>query len=268
MKYEGNLVKMKSRLEDGLVYYQLPLGKSIVDVNSLINSELNIVFTGRIHCVHCGNLTKKSYAQGYCYSCFMKLPQTDTGILRPETDRSHLGISRDLEWSKKNSLIPHYVYLSLTDKIKVGVTRHTQVPTRWIDQGAIQAIPIAKTPNRHIAGVIEVFLKSNFADKTHWQQMLTQNTLPTEDLQEEKKRAIHLLHDELKQYVCEDEGITYISYPLINIPNKVTSISFDKIQEFSKRLIGIKGQYLVFEDNTVLNMRNHSGYEIVMEILS
>lgn len=268
MKYKGNIIKMKSRLEEDLVHYQLPLGTSQVELNSLIGKGLQVVFTGSIHCVHCGNLTKKSYAQGYCYSCFTKLPQTDTGVLRPETDRSHLGISRDIEWSKKNSLIPHYVYLSLTDKVKVGVTRHTQIPTRWIDQGATQAIPIAKTPNRHIAGVLEVFLKKDFADKTHWQQMLIQNTPPTEDLYAEKERAIQLLHSELKQYACDESTITHIKYPLTHIPEKVKSISLDKTQEFSKKLVGIKGQYLMFSDNTVLNVRNHSGYEVVMEVVS
>ena len=32
------------------------------------------------------------------------------------------------------------------------------------------------------------------------------------------------------------------------------------------RLWGIKGQYLIFDDGSVLNIRKHNGYNITLEI--
>lgn len=262
MKLRGNLRKMHSSLSETNVAYELPVGKELIALKPFLSKDISLHYTGTINCIHCGRLTKKSYAQGYCYQCFSTLPQTDAGILRPEKDLSYLGISRDMEWSEKNSLIPHYVYLSLTDKVKVGVTRHTQVPTRWIDQGATQAIILAKTPNRHIAGVIEVYLKQYFADKTSWQQMLSQQLIPEIDLAEEKAKAVSLLHPELQQYVSEEDKITQLAFPILKIPNAPKSIKLDATPHIEKKLTGIKGQYLIFEDNTVLNVRNHGGYEV------
>lgn len=262
MKLKGNLRKMQATLSETNVAYKLPIGQELIDSQTLFGERMSLHYTGKINCVHCGKLTKKSYAQGYCYQCFTTLPQTDLGVLYPEKDLSYLGISRDMEWAEKNSLIPHYVYLSLTDKVKVGVTRHTQVPTRWIDQGARQAIVLAKTPNRHIAGVIEVYLKQYFADKTSWQQMLAQKAIPEIDLTKEKAKAISLLHPELQQYVSGENKITQLVFPMLEIPNAPKSMKLDTTPQIEKKLVGIKGQYLIFEDDTVLNVRNHSGYEV------
>ncbi len=266
MNRKGNLQKMRARVENGKVLYELPVGEEFLPLNPLLGKKLHLQFTGKINCVHCGKTIRKTYAQGYCYDCFISLPQTDVGILHPEKDVSYLGISRDMEWSERNSLIPHFVYLSFTDKVKVGVTRHTQVPTRWIDQGASQAIILAKTPNRHIAGVIEVYLKQYFADKTSWQQMLKQTEASQIDLLSEKQKAIALLHPELKQYVFENDEITNLEFPLVQVPKSVKSVKLDaKTPEINQRLNGIKGQYLVFENGEVLNVRQHGGYEILVE---
>lgn len=262
MMIKGNIRKMNSAVSGTEVVYELPVGEQNVALNSLLNKKIRLNYTGNINCINCGKLIRKSYAQGYCYECFTTLPQTDEGVLHPEKDLSYLGVSRDMEWAKKNSLIPHYVYLSLTDKVKVGVTRHTQVPTRWIDQGAIQAVILAKTPNRHIAGVIEVFLKQYFADKTNWQQMLTQNTLPMVDLVAEKKRAISLLHPELRQYAVEENEVLQLKFPMVKIPSSLKNLKLDTTPEIVEKLIGIKAQYLIFDDDTALNIRNHGGYEI------
>lgn len=262
MKLKGNLQKMQTELVNSKVAYKLPLNDTLLDLNPLIGKELHLQFTGTINCMNCKKSIRKTYAQGYCYDCFTTLPQTDVGMLHPEKDLSYIGISRDMAWSEKNSLVPHYVYLSFTDKVKVGVTRHTQIPTRWIDQGASQAIVLAKTPNRHIAGAIEVYLKNHFADKTSWQQMLTQNTLPLVNLVEEKRRAILFLHAELQQYVTEDNELVSLAFPLLQLPVAPKSIKLEAVPEIHKKLIGIKGQYLIFEDNTVVNIRNHGGYEV------
>ncbi|PVX52340.1 uncharacterized protein DUF2797 [Balneicella halophila] len=265
MIIKGNLRKMHSLSTDGEVAYKLPLGKELVDLNPLLGKNIELKYTGNINCINCGKLIQKSYAQGYCYECFTTLPQTDVGVLHPEKDLSYIGISRDMEWSKKNSLIPHYIYLSLTDKVKVGVTRHTQVPTRWIDQGATQAIILAETPNRHIAGVIEVFLKNYFYDKTNWKSMLTQNSVPLIDLVEEKKRATSLLHPELKQYVVDNNEVLQLKFPVLRVPSTLKTLKLDTTSEISKKLTGIKGQYLIFDDDTAINIRNHGGYEVEFE---
>jgi hypothetical protein len=178
-----------------------------------------------------------------------------------------------MEWSKEHSLIDHFVYLALTDRVKVGVTRHTQVPTRWIDQGAWKIIKLAKTPYRQLAGLIEVELKKHLTDKTSWQKMLKNELAKDVDLKEEKYRASGFLSDEYKKYVIDDQTITEIEYPVNNYPKKIKSISLDKSDEFEGKLTGIKGQYLIFEDQSnesgtskVFNVRKHNGYLAELEI--
>jgi hypothetical protein len=181
--------------------------------------------------------------------------------VNPELCRAHLGEGRDKEWEEKNHNVPHSVYLSNTTGIKVGVTRNTQIPTRWIDQGATEAMVIAETPNRYLAGCIEVALKSHIADKTAWQRMLKMEHVPY-DLQVRKQELIAHLPDELKPYIVEDTPPTKISFPVTQYPEKVKSISLDKEPFFSHQLVGIKGQYLIFDTGQVFNVRKHSGYSV------
>lgn len=264
MKITGNILKMKTSLEE-VIQYQLPIGQECVPMNDLIDKEIRFRFMGQINCIHCGRKTRKSFSQGYCYSCFNTLPQCDVGIVHPELDRSHLGISRDMEWARLNSLTPHYVYLALSSDVKVGVTRASQIPTRWIDQGAVKAIILACTPNRHIAGVIEVALKEFFSDKTNWRKMLSNNLAKEVDLDVEKERARGFLHPELQQYVVPDQQQVSLVYPVKLYPHKMSPLSFEKEVEYSGVLKGIKGQYLLFDDQRVLNIRKHSGYLVELE---
>jgi hypothetical protein len=179
---------------------------------------------------------------------------------------SHLGISREMEWAKENSLIAHYVYLAYTGDLKVGVTRHTQIPTRWIDQGAIAAIKLAKTPYRHIAGVIELALKEHMSDKTNWSRMLL-TSKTDEDLKLAKKNAAGLIPDELKKYVSFDNSITELKYPFNPAGfNKLSSISLDKKTVITSKLVGIKGQYLIFDNAEVINIRKHNGFFVDIEV--
>ncbi len=265
MIYKGNLLKMRTQLDDVIVY-QLPIGDDLVDMNALIGKQLTWTYLHQINCVHCGKKTKTSFSQGYCYTCFTSLPQTDVSIMKPELDESHLGISRDMEWSKEHALKPHYVYLAFSSHLKVGVTREFQIPTRWIDQGAVAAIKLAKTPNRHIAGVIEVALKEHFADKTNWRSMLTNEVGSSVDLKKEKENAIALLHRELQQYASDEDEIYNLIYPVQAYPDKVVSFSFDKIASYSGKLKGIKGQYLIFDEGKVINIRKHNGYFVELKV--
>jgi hypothetical protein len=264
MKIQGALLKMRSELNDPVDYF-LKFNEQELHMNNLINKELKITFLDEIHCIRCGRLTKKSFHQGYCYPCFRTAPETDDCILRPEKCQAHEGISRDMEWSKNNCLQEHIVYLAISSGLKVGITRLTQVPTRWIDQGASFAIKIAQVPNRNTAGLLEVNLKKYFADKTNWRNMLTNKIDRESSLLEQKNKAKELVKKEFVKYFIDDNDIVELAYPVIEFPEKVNSFSFDKEQSISGKLMGIKGQYLIFDGGRVLNIRKHNGYEVELE---
>lgn len=256
-----------SVVSDSPIQYYLPVNDESVHLNPHIGKKISIKFLHKINCIGCGVETKKSFHQGYCYSCFISVPQTDEGVLKPEKDQSHLGISRDMEWAKNNSLIDHYVYLSLTGDIKVGVTRHTQIPDRWIDQGAIKAIKLAKTPYRQLAGLIEVELKKHVSDKTNRNKMLMATSSDI-NLTEKKKELSLLLPEEFKQYITLDNRITNIMYPFNNNGiDKFKTFNLDEnTNEINGKLIGIKAQYLIFENGQVINIRKHNGYLVEIEV--
>lgn len=265
MQIEGNILKMRTELETP-VKYTLPIGENQIEMNALIGKEIKLSFFGQINCISCGKRTKTSFSQGFCYNCLQTAPEASESIIRPELSKTQFGIARDLEWGQKHDLVDHYVYLAVSNKVKVGVTRNHQIPTRWIDQGASSAIKLAITPNRHIAGVIEVFLKNHFADKTNWRAMLKNEVAQDVDLLQEKQKVINLLPAELKKYIDSDDETTAIEYPVEQFPTKITSVSFDKFPEIEGTLSGIKGQYLLFNDSRVLNIRKHNGYFLRVEM--
>lgn len=262
MTKKGILHKMKVSLDNGKVHYLLNIGESPIDMNQLIGHSIRLSFTGKIICSSCTKETKKTFGDGFCYKCFTTAPEAAECILRPELCRAHLGEGRDVEWEQRNHNQPHIVYLAASDKVKVGITRVTQVPTRWIDQGASKAIILAETPNRYEAGVLEVALKDFFSDKTNWQRMLKNEVDNSIDLEEEKWELYDQLPSDLSKYFSENDEITEIEYPTINYPTKVKSLTFDKVSEFDGILMAIKGQYLIFEGGIVINIRRHTGYEV------
>lgn len=264
MHLEGNILKMRTELASPVNYF-LPVGDNEVAMNDLIGQNLSMNFNGQINCIACGKQTKRSFNQGFCYNCLQTAPEASETIVRPELSKAHLGIARDIEWAEKYDLIVHYVYLAVSSDIKVGVTRHHQIPTRWIDQGASYAVKLAKTPNRHIAGVIEVFLKNHFTDRTNWQAMLKNIPAKDVDILAEKQKVYELLPRGLKKYFVEDNEVAKIEYPVKVYPSKVKSTGFDKQSSIEGVLSGIKGQYLIFDDSTVLNIRKHNGYYLQIE---
>lgn len=265
MQFDGNILKMRTELA-GPVKYTLPIGENTIEMNDLIGKEIKMSFAGQINCISCGKRTKTSFSQGFCYNCLQTAPEASESVIRPELSKTQFGIARDLEWGQKHDLIDHYVYLAVSSKVKVGVTRNHQIPTRWIDQGASSAIKLAVTPNRHIAGVIEVFLKNHFTDKTNWRAMLKNEVAQDVDLLSEKQKVIDLLPAELRKYIDTDNAVTAIDYPVEQFPTKIASIGFDKLPEIEGTLAGIKGQYLIFNDNRVLNIRKHNGYFLRVEM--
>ena len=259
--FEGNLLKMKTELADK-VQYSLPIGDELISMNTLLGQSVSFNYLNEINCISCGVVTQKSFGQGYCYKCFISVPETSECILRPELCEAHLGKSRDMTWSESHCLTDHYVYLAVSSGLKVGVTRASQIPTRWIDQGAWKAIKLAMTPNRNLAGQIEVELKNYFSDKTSWQKMLKNDIDESIDLEEAKQNAWEYLDPELQEYIIDDDDITEIEYPVLNYPVKIKSLNFDKVTTIKGILTGIKGQYLIFDDQNVVNIRRHTGYKV------
>ena len=247
------------------VEYKFILDRSETDLPFILGQELEIEWTGNLFCTSCGSKTPKSYSQGHCFKCFKTKAECDLCIMKPETCNYHLGTCREDEFAHKVCFQPHIVYLALSSEVKVGVTRKTQVPTRWIDQGAVQAIPIVEVPNRYLAGITEVALKNHFADKTNWQKML-KNEVPNMDLIAERNKVFDWLPNEVKDYFPKEEKIIQMDFPVLQYPKKVSSLNLDKTPNFSGKLAGIKGQYLLFEDGTVFNVRTYEGYVVKMSL--
>lgn len=264
MTYEGTLTKMQTEFANPIQYY-LVFDNSFLNVNQLLNKNLEINFVG-YQCLNCGK-KKKIFRQGFCYDCFYSSPAVGDWIMKPELSTAHLGIpDRDLVYEEKVQLQPHIVYLALSSEVKVGVTRKTQMPTRWIDQGASQAISIVEVPNRYLAGITEVALKNHFADKTNWRKML-QNDVAQVDLIAEKLKTQNWIPTEVQEYFYSEKNDLYeMHFPVLEYPKKVTSLSLDKSPNFAGKLSGIKGQYLLFEDGTVFNVRSFEGYVVRIEI--
>lgn len=260
---EGVLHKMKTHLDDEVIYH-LELSDLIL-MNELLGQELKLSWNGQIFCSSCGKITKRSFGDGFCYPCFISAPEAAECIIRPELCRAHLGEGRDPEWEIRNHNVPHVVYLAASDIVKVGITRGEQVPTRWIDQGASAAIRLAETPNRYEAGMIEVALKSFFSDKTNWQRMLKNEVDENIDLVEEKWNLHDQLPSDLTTYFSENDEVTEITYPVLQFPDKVKSLTFDKDPVIQSKLMGVKGQYLIFSGGLVLNVRKHTGYRVGLE---
>ena len=264
MIYQGVLTKMQTEFSNPIQYY-LVFENSFLSLNQLLDKSLEINFEG-YQCLNCGK-KKKIFRQGFCYDCFMGSAAAGDWIMKPELSTAHLDIEdRDLVYEKKVQLQPHIVYLALSSEVKVGVARKTQVPTRWIDQGAIQAIPIVEVPNRYLAGITEVALKEHYADKTNWQKML-KNEIPKVDLLEEKLSLKDYIPNEVQEfYDTNNSNIYQLQYPVLEYPKKVNSLNLDKSPNFSGKLTGIKGQYLIFEDGTVFNVRTFEGYVVKISI--
>ncbi|AOW18354.1 hypothetical protein LPB03_13230 [Polaribacter vadi] len=263
MQYQGVLKKMKTENGDEIQYY-LDMNTDFINMNQLLNKEISISFI-KYECLNC-HLEKEIYRQGFCKSCFFDIPNAADWIMRPELSQAHLGIEdRDLAYEKSVQLKPHIVYLANSSNVKVGVTRKGQVPTRWIDQGAHEAIEIVEVPNRYLAGITEVALKEHVGDKTNWRKML-KNDIEDENLVEWREKLKQYIPDEAKEYFIENNSETNLNFPVHKYPVKPKSLNLIKTQKFTGKLVGIKGQYLIFEDETVFNVRSNEGLVVSIDI--
>lgn len=269
----GQLEKMPVSLMGDEVSYQLKLSDHQIPLNPLIGKAIKLTYQGEIYCSNCDRKTKKSFGQGHCYPCFQKLARCDRCIMSPELCHFHEGTCREPEWGESFCFQDHYVYLANSSGVKVGITRGTQIPTRWIDQGAVQAVPIARVSNRLLSGKVEVLFKQHVADKTNWRAMLKGSPEPVDliavrdQLFSECDQAL----SELQQtnglqavQLLTDIAPQNIVFPVNEFPAKVTSFNFDKNPEVSGVLMGIKGQYLIL-DTGVINIRKFSAYKVGFE---
>jgi hypothetical protein len=263
MVLSGTLRKMQTELKDTVQYY-LVFKDEFLHINQLLGQYVSIKHVAN-ECLNCG-LDKKIWRQGFCYDCFSSSPQAGDWIIRPELSRAHLDEEdRDLDYEKRVQLKPHMVYLANSSNIKVGVTRKTQIPTRWIDQGAHEAVAILEAPNRYLAGITEVALKEKVADKTNWRKMLT-NSIEDVDLLRFRESLLDLIPQEAQEFILPVKEETHIHFPVLEYPKKVTSVNLTKTPEHSGKLMGIKGQYFIFEGGKVMNIRSHEGFVVDLKV--
>ncbi|MBA6152287.1 DUF2797 domain-containing protein [Gelidibacter maritimus] len=263
MTYQGVLTKMETEFSNPIQYY-LVFENDFINMNQLLDKAIMIQFVG-YQCLNC-TLDRPIYRQGFCKSCFFDIPQAADWIMKPELSTAHLDIEdRDLAYEKQVQLKPHIVYLANSSNVKVGVTRKSQVPTRWIDQGAHEAIEIVEVPNRYLAGITEVALKDHVADKTNWRTML-KNEIVDEDLVEWRDRLKQYIPTEALAYYIANNKETNIEFPVSQYPEKPKSLNLDKTPNYQGVLKGIKGQYLIYEDQTVFNIRSNEGYVVALSI--
>ncbi|MCS5711862.1 DUF2797 domain-containing protein [Candidatus Berkiella aquae] len=270
MIFDGVLSKMVADTTQSTISYQLPLSSNLIPLNPYLGKTLQLTFTGEIVCVGCTAVIRKSYQNGYCFPCTQRLANCDLCIVKPERCHFHLDTCREPQWGQSYCMTSHYVYLANASGIKVGITRKTQIPTRWIDQGAVAGLPLLEVATRRISGFIEVAIAKHVPDKTNWRRMLMGNH-ESVDLMQFKKDLLDKVAKDIEQIrqqfgqdsikTMDDAQIMQLDYPVLQYPAKVTSLSLDKKMEINSTLLGIKGQYLIFADG-VINIRKYSGYKI------
>lgn len=275
-QHTGNIRKMRvaADAEHHQVSYHLPIGEQEIDMNSLIGQSVSVTHTGNIHCVHCGTKTKKSFNQGYCYRCLITLAQCDSCIIKPEKCHYHEGTCREPEWGEKHCFSEHYVYLANTGNLKVGITRQVgdTVSSRWMDQGATQAVIMLKVPDRLTSGEVETLCKAHIADKTNWRTML-KGAPDKADLEQARDELLAAIQQDLDALMAQKESADIIpvkqqavdiQYPVEQYPVKIKSINLDKTPAFEGVIQGIKGQYLMLDEDRVINLRKYAGYELTV----
>ena len=270
--YTGNIQKMQVRMDEP-VSYALPLGEQLIPLKPLLNKKISLAYTGQISCVYCGRKTTKSFNQGYCYPCFQKLAQCDSCIIAPDKCHYDAGTCREPLWAEEFCMQDHIVYLANSSGVKVGITRASQVPTRWMDQGAIQALPVFRVRTRQQSGFLELLFKQHISDKTNWRAMLKGDT-DLLDLEAQRQQLLTECADDIRALqdrfglhaisILNGMKTVEIHYPVDHYPDTISSLGFDKDHNIEGVLLGIKGQYLIL-DTGVINIRKFSGYEIKLE---
>jgi hypothetical protein len=267
----GTLEKMTVQL-GAPVQYSLRLSEAAVPVNPLLGQRIRLEYLGAIHCSHCKRKTNKSFSQGYCYPCFKKLPQCDVCIMSPERCHHELGTCRDPQWGQDFCMTDHVVYLANSSGVKVGITRGTQLPTRWLDQGATQGLPILRVATRQQSGLVEDLLRSQVADRTNWRALLKGDAeavdLPAvrEQIFDACAEGLQVLQQRYGLQAIQmlpSAEVVQIRYPVQTYPSKIVSLDLEKTPVVEGVLQGIKGQYLLL-DTGVINIRKFTAYNVAV----
>ncbi|MFG0401223.1 DUF2797 domain-containing protein [Pseudomonas hunanensis] len=268
----GSLSKMAVSLQAPVVQYSFRLDDTQVPVNPMIGQRLRLEYLGAIHCSHCGKRTKTSFSQGYCYPCMTKLAQCDVCIMAPEKCHYDAGTCREPSWGEQFCMTDHIVYLANSSGIKVGITRATQLPTRWLDQGASQALPIMRVATRQQSGLVEDVLRSQVPDRTNWRALL-KGDAEVLDLPAIREQVFEACADGLRELQgrfglqaiqpLPDAEVVQMNYPVEAYPKKIVSFNLDKDPVAEGTLLGIKGQYLIF-DTGVINIRKYTAYQLAV----
>ncbi len=268
----GSIRKMAARLETPVVQYAFRLGELEVPVNPLIGQTVRLEYLGAIHCSHCGKRTKTSFSQGYCYPCMTRLAQCDLCIMSPERCHYDAGTCREPSWGEQFCMTDHVVYLANSSGIKVGITRASQLPTRWLDQGASQALPILRVATRQQSGLVEDLLRSQVPDRTNWRTLLKGDAealdlvAVRDQLFDSCADGIRGLQERFGLQAIQplvDAEVLEIRYPVEAYPGKIVSFNLDKNPVAEGTLLGIKGQYLIF-DTGVINIRKYTAYQLAV----
>lgn len=271
IQVQGALDKMAIHAAaDGSARYELMLGNSRTGLNDLLGHIVQLDYCGSIHCCACGRQTRTSFGQGYCYPCFTSLAQCDSCMMSPEKCHFHLGTCREPAWAEKVCFNEHIVYLANSSGLKVGITRATQMPTRWLDQGAVQALPIARVATRRLSGLLEDLFRREVADKTNWRALL-KGEAALLDLAAERDRLFGMFAQELiglqREHgpaaigLLEAAAAEQFHYPVLQYPAKIISLNLEKTPQIRGRLLGLKGQYLLL-DSGVINLRKYTSYQV------
>lgn len=286
MHYQGVCQKMQASLtqdnphgadKPANVQYHFVLNNEAITQQIQLGQTLNIQWIGDIYCVGCGAKTKKSFSQGYCYRCFQKSAECDLCIMKPETCHYDEGTCRDTQFAHDVCFQPHIVYLANSSGLKVGITRVKNQPSRWLDQGAMQALPILSVGSRRLSGHLESLFATELADKTNWQRLLKSDAEML-DLIELKETVLQQFSEQIQKIKTEysekiefneqieilNQDVQLFNYPILHYPAKVKSHNLDKTPDISGVLHGIKGQYLIL-DTGVINLRKYTGYELILD---
>jgi hypothetical protein len=266
--FSGPIRKMLTELQDPVAYY-LPVGAEKIHLNPLLNQKISLRYVGAIFCIHCDRKINKSFQQGFCYPCYRRLLECDLCVIHPAKCRYYEGNCKADDWAHAQCGAAHVVYLANSSGIKVGITRATQIPSRWIDQGATQGLVIMTVNNRRQAGLVEDVIKQHVADKTNWRMMLKADNHP-QDLLHIRAQVLQAAEKDLAALMAEfageiveaaDAEVTTIHYPASTYPEKIYNFDLDKNPVVEGRLLGIKGQYLLL-DTGVISVRKFGGYGV------
>ena len=266
---EGPLVKLVSAPTDPASYtlcVDTEPAKTL-PLNAVLGRGVEIRFLDRITCRYCASVTKKSYGEGYCYPCFKHLARCDLCVVSPDRCHYHLGTCREPTWGESFCMQPHRVYLANTTGPKVGITRAGHELVRWIDQGASQGLLMCAARTRRLAGLVEVSFAEHITDRTDWRRLVSRDTAPVDlmGLREELKSKLGPLPEGVSW--LQGQAPITLRYPMRRYGGKIRRLLLNKEPVVRGNLLGVKGQFLLF-DHGVFNVRQHTSYHVRVTVLN